>query len=276
MSWRANARASAAAMKCRICKSATLPGARLCGPCRAALNRARHGGDGATVASEGATRAGEVRPRSAAADSPAQADVQAAPKLRRWPAVIMTASVVAAALTYAWLGSGVQSRPSTATAAPAAGPVVASAGLPDPAESGPAEVRQAADTGTAVASAEPTTYPNDRELTGSRRDTASRKSPVRRQPANAREGPDVVAETAGGGNERVATADTVAVNTPAPLQAVVASPADRWRALDEALAKCGGNFVERIICGQHARFRYCDGYWGRVPQCPSGAVADNQ
>ena len=59
------------------------------------------------------------------------------------------------------------------------------------------------------------------------------------------------------------------------LQAV-ASQDDRLQALDDALAQCGGNFIERIVCGPRARFRYCDGYWGRVPQCPSGAVADNR
>ena len=269
-------------MKCRICKNATLPGARLCGPCRAALNRARHGGDGATVASEDTAGRGGVRAKPATTDSPSQPDdATVAPKLRRWPAVVMTASVVAAALVYAWLGSGVQSRPSTANAAPAPRPVVASAGLPATAESDPPDVPQAADAGTATASTEltTTTYLKDRELTGSRRDTLSHKTAGSRHPASTRAGPAVVDETARSGDQRIATADTadtVAVDASPSLQAVVASPADRWQALDDALARCGGNFVERIICGQHARFRYCDGYWGRVPQCPSGAVADNR
>lgn len=264
-------------MKCRICKNATLPGARLCGPCRAALNRARHGGDGATVASEDTARAAEVRAEPATASSPSRPDASVGPKLRRWPAVVMTASVVAAALAYAWLGSGVQSRPSTAATAPAPRLVVASAGLPAIAESDPSDAPQAADAGTATASAEPTTtYPKDREPTGSRRDTLPHNTAASRQPANARASPAVVAETARSGGQRIATADTVAVDGSPSLQIVAASPADRWQALDDALARCGGNFVERVICGQHARFRYCDGYWGRVPQCPSGAVADNR
>ncbi|MGE5090020.1 MAG: hypothetical protein ACM3QY_12900 [Candidatus Levyibacteriota bacterium] len=61
-----------------------------------------------------------------------------------------------------------------------------------------------------------------------------------------------------------------------PIQVVDASPGDRWAALDDALARCSGNFVERIVCGQRARFRYCGGYWGRVPQCPTGAIANNR
>jgi hypothetical protein len=55
-----------------------------------------------------------------------------------------------------------------------------------------------------------------------------------------------------------------------------AEPEDSLKALDAALGQCGGNFMARIVCGQRARFRYCDGYWGRVPQCPSGAVAVNR
>ncbi|HSQ80703.1 MAG TPA: hypothetical protein VLU54_06130 [Casimicrobiaceae bacterium] len=113
-------------------------------------------------------------------------------------------------------------------------------------------------------------------MTGSRRDTVSHKTAGSRQPANARASPAVAAETARSGDQRLATAATIAADTSPSLQAAAAPPADRWQALDDALAGCGGNFVERVICGQHARFRYCDGYWGRVPQCPSGAVADNR
>ncbi|HSC23913.1 MAG TPA: hypothetical protein VLG08_09380 [Casimicrobiaceae bacterium] len=48
------------------------------------------------------------------------------------------------------------------------------------------------------------------------------------------------------------------------------SPAtDHWRRLDDELAQCTrADFITRVVCGQRARFRYCDGYWGKVPQCP--------
>jgi len=49
----------------------------------------------------------------------------------------------------------------------------------------------------------------------------------------------------------------------------VARTADRWQRLDEEIAQCTrADFITRVICGQRARFRYCDGYWGKVPQCP--------
>jgi len=55
-----------------------------------------------------------------------------------------------------------------------------------------------------------------------------------------------------------------------------AHSADRWQRLDEEIAQCTrADFITRVICGQRARFRYCNGYWGKVPQCPgSPSIAD--
>lgn len=55
-----------------------------------------------------------------------------------------------------------------------------------------------------------------------------------------------------------------------------AHSADRWQRLDEEIAQCTrADFITRVICGQRARFRYCNGYWGKVPQCPgSPSTAD--
>jgi hypothetical protein len=45
---------------------------------------------------------------------------------------------------------------------------------------------------------------------------------------------------------------------------------DRWARMDEDLSHCTReDFIARVICGQRVRFRYCDGYWGKVPQCPA-------
>ena len=50
---------------------------------------------------------------------------------------------------------------------------------------------------------------------------------------------------------------------------------DRWQRLDEEIAQCTrADFITRVICSQRARFRYCSGYWGKVPQCP-GSPATN-
>jgi hypothetical protein len=41
--------------------------------------------------------------------------------------------------------------------------------------------------------------------------------------------------------------------------------------MDTELRACSGeNFLERVVCEQRIRNRLCDGYWGKVPQCPSG------
>jgi hypothetical protein len=44
---------------------------------------------------------------------------------------------------------------------------------------------------------------------------------------------------------------------------------DQWQTMRDALTACdreGG--LGGFICGQRVRVQYCDGYWGKVPQCP--------
>ncbi|MEO6748043.1 MAG: hypothetical protein ABI294_00465, partial [Casimicrobiaceae bacterium] len=57
-----------------------------------------------------------------------------------------------------------------------------------------------------------------------------------------------------------------------PAPAVRAAPRpDRWSQMASEIDACGrGNFVEKVICEQKVRINYCDGYWGKVPQCPTG------
>ena len=269
-------------MKCRICKNPTLPGARLCGPCRAALNRARHAGEGATLATEGSTvsRRGSrpSRPGGPSGPAPVPDDPGEVPKLRRWPAAVMIASVVAAAAAYAWLGSagspGPGRHPGATHGAPARVASAASGGAKPPSDAMPslAQGDDAAGTHAAMPPAEPPVYLRDRELTSSRREVASSRSQSGGRSAAAPEAPAAgVAE----GASSSGTPGLVAARNPGALPGVTASE-DPRQALDEALAQCGGNFIERVACGQRARFRYCDGYWGRAPQCPSGAVAVNR
>ena len=63
---------------------------------------------------------------------------------------------------------------------------------------------------------------------------------------------------------------------PAPSAPIVAAAApkatkaaDPWAKLREELETCTReDFITRVICGQRARFKYCTGYWGKVPECP--------
>jgi hypothetical protein len=65
---------------------------------------------------------------------------------------------------------------------------------------------------------------------------------------------------------------------PAPAPAPKAAPApaapvnDRWAQMNGELARCKGeDFIRRVACDQRVRYRYCQGYWGKVDQCPGGA-----
>jgi len=71
---------------------------------------------------------------------------------------------------------------------------------------------------------------------------------------------------------------------PAPVaQAKSVAPApparrvsDRWQRLDDELSRCTReDFISRVVCGQRVRFRYCDGYWGKVAQCPGNPLPDH-
>jgi hypothetical protein len=42
---------------------------------------------------------------------------------------------------------------------------------------------------------------------------------------------------------------------------------DRWHVMYASLASCGGDLIDRIVCDQRVRLRFCNGYWGEVPQC---------
>jgi hypothetical protein len=42
----------------------------------------------------------------------------------------------------------------------------------------------------------------------------------------------------------------------------------------DAMAQCTGGLVERVICEQRTRLRYCDGYWGKLGACPAGIPND--
>jgi hypothetical protein len=49
---------------------------------------------------------------------------------------------------------------------------------------------------------------------------------------------------------------------------------DRWKEMRDAMARCAGdNFFKRVACEQGVGQQYCEGYWGKVPQCPSGPPA---
>jgi hypothetical protein len=57
----------------------------------------------------------------------------------------------------------------------------------------------------------------------------------------------------------------------APATVPSVSPVnDRWAKMNDELSRCTReDFITRVICGQRVRFRYCEGYWGKVDACPA-------
>jgi hypothetical protein len=50
---------------------------------------------------------------------------------------------------------------------------------------------------------------------------------------------------------------------------------DRWTQMNDELSRCTReDFISRVICDQRVRFRYCNGYWGRTPQCPGNPTPE--
>jgi hypothetical protein len=70
-----------------------------------------------------------------------------------------------------------------------------------------------------------------------------------------------------GPTEAPPAAPAAVARTPA---ATVASPQpDRWQQMHEAMVRCKReDFFRRIGCEQSVGLQYCEGYWGKVPQCP--------
>jgi hypothetical protein len=50
---------------------------------------------------------------------------------------------------------------------------------------------------------------------------------------------------------------------------------DRWRLMHVSLARCGGDLIDRIVCDQRVRLRFCEGHWGEAPECASGVANEH-
>jgi hypothetical protein len=50
---------------------------------------------------------------------------------------------------------------------------------------------------------------------------------------------------------------------------------DPWEAMHVSLASCGGDLIARIVCDQRVRRRFCEGHWGKAPECASGVANDH-
>lgn len=50
---------------------------------------------------------------------------------------------------------------------------------------------------------------------------------------------------------------------------------ESWQAMQVSLARCGGDLIDRIVCDQRVRRRFCEGHWGEAPECASAVANDH-
>ncbi len=276
-------------MNCTICGQATLPGAMLCRPCKAALKRARY------MSVQDLPRASILRPRrnksarSGKLASDAVAAMPAAPipvpPVGGRRQVLVGAVAIAVLALVAYLGqqrtggsnanAGVAPPPSVSTLAMPAADAPSVSG--EAAVSGDAATPSDAAIGTANAldpppAVAPSATPLVKSPGRAPERTAHKPVPTRQtaEPVNVSppvlSSPGVTPESFGPVNEPRRTAAA----PPPPPVARPAPPPDRWQTMARSLARCdneGG--LSGFICSQRVRIESCDGYWGRVPQCPN-------
>jgi len=264
-------------MDCTICGKSALPGAMLCAPCKAALKRARY-----VTVQEDIRRASVIdmrrQPRRARTPSSkaVQAPITPVPiagrrkslEGRRRSFGVLVFAVVLSGAGY-WGLRELSARPQTdamgatgssgearqviaADSAAARDNQAIVAALPLPAGGAAAAPARVTESAEAAAQAPATTKPSTAPVV-KRTVMASRST---------------FATTNGDPPEAVAPPPE-----PVKIAAVVPSQPrpmpDQWQTMRDALTSCdreGG--LGGFICGQKVRVQYCDGYWGKVSQCP--------
>ena len=253
---------------CTICGQPAARGAALCAPCRAALKRAGQRTVQELPHYRHPVPRARARRREPSAPTPADAAATAPRASRRRSGdtgrrVVLATAAVAALAGVAYLGQArwqagdvdvpgdtptipappkpaPQALPATTAPAPAATPVAASVAV----RTAPAAASEAA-----------------RGPPASRR--AAAPAPPTEPPTTATTYPSLDAFGA------IAEAPR-APPAPPPVAAVrPPPPPDRWQNMRDALAQCEreGGFGG-FLCDQRTRIDACEGYWGRVPQCP--------
>jgi len=53
------------------------------------------------------------------------------------------------------------------------------------------------------------------------------------------------------------------------------APSDRWHVMHTNLAQCDGDLLARVVCDQRVRRHFCEGHWGKAPECASGVANEH-
>lgn len=258
-------------MDCTICGKASLPGAMLCAPCKAALRRARY-----VTVQEDMRRPSIIdvrrQPRRARrapteatpeSSSPSRGSLNSILNSNSGRPLLIGILAFAALGTIAYFGhqeSGARSQNATSAAQMPAPDVLqqiavsAAKSQPPDAEVAPSPVEAvgAAPAGVDLA---PQTQPAIKPgatVAAKRTMLASRAT---------------FATVNGDPPDAVNPPPEPERPQPAPAPPPRAAP-DRWQLMRDALAQCDKEgMINGLICGQRVRVQYCEGYWGKVDQC---------
>lgn len=265
-------------MDCTICGKSTLPGMMLCAPCKAALKRARY-----VTVQEDMRRPSIIdvrrQPRRAHA-SPAVATPEPEPartsRLRLFSSLNSNSGrpVVIGILALAALGAvayvGQQETGAHARDDASAALVL----VPEVRQVIAAKVATTQPAATEIVP--PPVEAKSIEPTGT--DVSPHAQSATRPAVTAAVKRTILADRASFATANGDPPD--AVNPPPEPEKLVAMPApppppvpDRWQNMRDGLARCDSEGVfNGIICGQRVRIQYCEGYWGKVAQCPGAAA----
>lgn len=273
-------------MKCMICGGQTLPGAKLCLPCRAALRRARDDTISELLplprrreafAFSHSPDIGSPAPLAPVARRVSERAEGGASRSRRLSSAQLHATAVIAFVAAAGVLTFIMTRELQRERASAGAPEVS---VQTAAPNGVTpRVSPATMLGNARDESRPAPVPIEPELSDAplpeptpverkadrpvRAKAAAAKAPVLLDPFPASMPPEPPV---------IITAPP----PPPPAPPVVrALPPDRAQLLAAGLAQCTGNFLSRVGCEHRARAQHCEGQWGQIPQCPAGISNDH-
>ena len=253
-------------MSCTICGRTTRPGAKLCLQCKKALKRARQ----ETVS--------ELEPLQRRAPTPPgpREDDRGGPEIRALrvrlggrgaasrlglPASLVALGVVVVMTGYFvshLRGVGAVPEATANESAPSQQGLTGGAYVPLPVM--PLPQRDATPAADAVPLPLHDTVPPATPAPKPGGARTAKAVPVRSDPPPAAEPP---------------IAATQPEPAPPPEPAPAPPAPDRWQLLSEAVARCAGEGgLGGAICEQRARWQYCDGYWGKVAQCPGAMTSE--
>lgn len=158
----------------------------------------------------------------------------------------------------------------------------ATAPEPAPASEPPKDVAAAPPPAQASVSMQSTPTPPDAEAKPVTKDatsvgTDSTKAPgtVSSMKDSSKAPPAKASNPPGPPGSTPSTTDTANTVAQARNPAQQTAQPDRWQQMKEAMSRCvGETFFKRVACEQSVGLQYCEGYWGKVPQCPSGPPKD--